>query len=339
MDTGRLIERARNRTLRLRQRPWRMAAHRSPEPHIVMGGAPRSGTTVLRKVFDRHPQIVAGPETKLFVPAAFNLEWLASAYEIPLSRLDEMRRRSASQAAFIDAFAARVRADAGKSRWAEKTPQNIRNLDWIMARFPEASIVHIIRDGRDVVCSMRHHPDWRWLDGGWQKVLVPRSVASYARRWLADTAAGMAWREDPRYVEVRYEDLVSDPAAVLRSLCLATGAALDRDWLDAVTRREAAAQHEIAGSGSASVPSTSAPGSATAASSTSTFGPVPVPGSAERKHGPGEDSSGRTGPEPDYEGALSSASVGRWRAELSPAELDEIERLCAERLRALGYEG
>ena len=53
---------------------------------------------------------------------------------------------------------------------------NIRNLDWIMPRLPHASVVHIIRDGRDVVCSMRQHPDWRWVDGAWQKVLVPRSI-------------------------------------------------------------------------------------------------------------------------------------------------------------------
>ncbi len=159
-----------------------------------MGGAPRSGTTVLRKLFDRHPAICCGPETKVFVPAAFNLAWLATSYDIPRSELEAMRAAATSQGAFIDAFAARVRAGAGKPRWAEKTPQNIRNLDWILTRFPQASVVHIIRDGRDVVCSMRQHPDWRWVDGSWQKVLVPRSLEWYARRWLGDTAAGMAWR-------------------------------------------------------------------------------------------------------------------------------------------------
>jgi len=98
-------------------------------------------------------------------------------------------------------------------------------------------VIHIIRDGRDVVCSMRQHPDWRWVDGSWQKVLVPRSVESYAQRWLADTAAGMAWRDDPRYVEIRYEDLVADPAAVLRTICDGIGASADTAWLESVGRR------------------------------------------------------------------------------------------------------
>ncbi len=284
---GRLSVRVRNRVERLRQHGWRTAAYRSAEPHIVMGGAPRSGTTVLRKLFDRHPGICCGAETKILVPAAFNLAWLAESYAIPLSDLQAMRSRASSQGAFIDAFSARTRADAGKARWAEKTPQNIRNLDWILGRFPEASVIHIIRDGRDVVCSMRQHPDWRWVDGAWQKVLVARSVEWYAKRWLADTAAGLGWRDDARYVEVRYEDLVADPPAVLRAICDGIGATADATWLAGVGQRDDAPEH------------------------------------SER---------------PDYEGAVSSASVGRWREDLSTAERHEVERLCGPRLRELGYE-
>jgi hypothetical protein len=282
-----LLVRLRNRTERLQQRRWRMRGYRSAQRHVVMGGAPRSGTTVLRKVLDRHPELCAGPETKLFVPAAFNLQWLAQSYDVPLPDLEAMLRSSPSQAAFIDAFAGRVRRDAGKVRWAEKTPQNIRNLDWILGRFPDASVVHIIRDGRDVVCSMRQHPDWRWVDGEWQKMLVPRSVESYARRWLADTTAGLAWRDDPRYVEVRYEDLVADPPAVLRAICDGIGASADTAWLESLAHPE------------------------------------------------GDDQESK---QPDYEGAVSSASVGRWRADLSAAERQEVERLCGPRLRELGYE-
>ncbi len=254
-----------------------------------MGGAPRSGTTVLRRLFDRHPAVCSGAETKLFVPAAFNLEWLARSYQIPLVELEGMRRSARSQSAFVDDFAARVRADRGKERWAEKTPQNIRHLDWILARWPKASVVHIVRDGRDVICSMRQHPDWRWVDGRWQKVLVPRSLEWYATRWLDDTASGMAWRDDPRYVEVRYEDLVADPGPVLRAICDGVGVAPDGEWLARAGRRE-------------------------------------------------DDADAGQTKRPDYEGAVSGASVGRWRADLDAAEQREVERLCGPRLRELGYE-
>jgi protein-tyrosine sulfotransferase len=280
------LVRLRNRTARLRQRRWRMGGHTSTQQHIVMGGAPRSGTTVLRRVFDRHPEVCSGAETKLFVPAAFNLAWLSDAYEIPFDELQYMRAESLSQAGFIDAFAEHVRRDAGKARWAEKTPMNIRYLDWIMEHFPEASIVHIIRDGRDVVCSMREHPDWRWVDGAWQKVLVPRPLDTYAQRWLTDTNAGIAWRDDPRYVEIRYEDLVEDVPGVLQHVCDGIGVSLDAEWLAAVRRPARAV--------------------------------------------------GATG-SPDYEGALSSASVGRWREDLKDSEQEELGRLLGPQLELLGY--
>jgi len=284
-----LLTRVRNRMARMRTHRWRTSAYRSSEPHIVMGGAPRSGTTVLRRLLDRHPHIRAGAETKLFVPAAFNLEFLAGAYDIPLVELERMRTAATSQGAFIDAFAARVLKDSGKERWAEKTPQNIQHLEWIAPRFPRAAFVHIIRDGRDVVCSMRRHPDWRWVDGKWQKVLVERPLEWYARRWLDDTAAGMAWRDDERYVELRYEDLVADPVTVLRAVCDGVGVASDPSWLEAA----------LAPTGAADA------------------------GQTER---------------PDYEGPVSEASVGRWRADLSADERREVERLCGPRLRELGYE-
>ena len=286
-----LLGRMRNRAERLLQHRWRTAPYRSSERHIILGGAPRSGTTILRTLLDRHPEVCCGPETKLLVPAAFNEAWLSQAYGIPGPEMEAMRRGSPSQGAFVDAFAARVRTDARKPRWAEKTPQNIRHLAWIVERFPEATVVHIVRDGRDVVCSMREHPDWRWVDGSWQKVLVPRPLGWYAQRWVDDTAAGMAWRSDPRYAELRYEDLVADPPAVLVSLCERLGIPADAAWL-----------------AGASV------------------------GAPRAEATRGEGTGG-----PDYAGAVSAASVGRWRSDLDEDELREVEQRCGERLRELGY--
>ena len=277
-----------NRAERMRQRSWRIADHVSSARHVVMGGAPRSGTTLLRRILDDHPGICAGPETKLFVPAAFNLEWLSQAYAIPLDELRSMRERATSQAAFIDTFAQRVLDGCGKPRWAEKTPMNIRNLDWIARHFPRASIVHILRDGRDVVCSMRRHPDWRWKGGTWEKVLVPRPIETYARRWLDDTSAGMRWRGDPRYVEVRYEDLVGSPRPELERLCGAIAEPAEAAWLERVTRPE---------------------------------------------DGTASDAASR----PDDKGAISAASIGRWRTELVGRDRDVVERICGPRLRELGY--
>ena len=138
-----------------------------------------------------------------------------------------MLATSPSQGAFIDAFAARYRDARGRRRWAEKTPLNVRHIPWILERFPEARFIHVVRDGRDVVCSMRQHPDRRWVDGAWVKVHRPLSLEQYAERWVADTEAGVAHRGDPRYLEVRYEDLVQDPLAVLRGMLMDLGEEFD----------------------------------------------------------------------------------------------------------------
>jgi LPS sulfotransferase NodH len=290
-----------------------MAPYTSEARHVVLGGAPRSGTTLLRKLLDRHPELCSGPETKLFVPAAFNLAWLAESHAVARADLEAMLHASASQGAFIDAFAARVTSAAGKARWAEKTPQNIRYLDWILARFPSASVIHIVRDGRDVVCSMREHPDWRWVDGAWQKVLVRRPVEWYAQRWLHDTAAGMAWRQDPRYVEVRYEDLVADPASAMGAICHAIGAVADAAWLADVARGATNERAAETNERAAHQPT---------AAADLTEGHVAAP-DARR---------------PDYGGEVSAISVGRWRTDLDAADQGVVTRICGSRLRELGYD-
>ncbi len=211
----RLLDRVRNRLARARQHRWRMRPYASTARHVVIGGSPRSGTTLLRRTFDRHPGLCCGPESSLFLPVRIAIGPLAAGHGIPEAELHDLLAASASQGAFIDAFATRYLALRERPRWAEKTPLNIRHLDWIMARWTDARIVHVVRDGRDVVCSMREHPDRRWVDGRWVKEPNPRPAEEYARRWVADTAAGMRWRGDPRYLEVRYEDLVRAPEATL----------------------------------------------------------------------------------------------------------------------------
>jgi hypothetical protein len=222
-----LVDKVRHRVTRARQHRWRERPYRSSEPHIVIGGTPRSGTTLIRRTLDRHPAICCGPESSIFLPGGVRIGPVAAGFEMEEGGLRAMLAASPSQGAFVDAFASQYRAARQRRRWAEKTPLNVRHIDWILGRFPEARFVHVIRDGRDVVCSMRQHPDRRWVDGAWVKVHRPLSLDQYARRWVLDTEAGVAHRGDPRYLEVRYEDLVQDPAGVLGSLLGDLGESFD----------------------------------------------------------------------------------------------------------------
>ncbi len=177
----------------------------------------------------------------------------------------------------------------------------MRHIDWILERFPEARFIHVIRDGRDVVCSMRQHPDRRWVDGAWVKVHRPLSLDQYARRWVLDTEAGMAHRGDPRYLEVRYEDLVQDPAGVLEGLLQRLGESFDPAMLVE-------------------------PGPGTVDAGTVAVGTMGAPGA---EPGPGATHHAGT--------AISTRSMGRWRTDLTPEEQRVVQRIAGAMLARLGY--
>ncbi len=245
----RVLEKIQNRTARVRQHRWRMRPYQSLQRHVIVGGSPRSGTTLLRRILDRHPAISCGPEMGLFVPTRWRFDPLAVMSGLPAAELKAMFEASASQGDFIDSFAARYLELRGKPRWAEKTPLNIRHFGWVLERFPEARLVHLIRDGRDVICSAATHPDRRWVDGRWVWALRPRGLQDLARAWVTDTSAGMRFRGDARYHELRYEDLVTRPDAMLRRLCDFLGEPFDARLLESEAGISAAPAESLAAAG------------------------------------------------------------------------------------------
>ena len=108
-------------------------------------------------------------------------------------------------------------------------------VDAIPLAYPEARVVHIVRDGRDVASSLLDKP---WLraeqaqadDAGVPYGAYPRFWVEPERRHEFEAAsdarrAAWVWRSYLRAarsaesaVEVRYEDLSSDPASVAREL-------------------------------------------------------------------------------------------------------------------------
>lgn len=102
-------------------------------------------------------------------------------------------------------------------------------------------LVYVLRDGRDVLDSLAHHvvrPEIRRLHPGYRHA-TPAAVyadlplfASYARRWAAHVESWLLRRE--RFVLVRFEELATDPAAVVAKLAAALG--IDAD-VDAIAAR------------------------------------------------------------------------------------------------------
>jgi hypothetical protein len=98
----------------------------------------------------------------------------------------------------------------GKARWGDKRPAYHLEVDVLLRLFPDAQIVHIIRDGRANVASLKRMGWWPYDSIG---SMAAWSMSEYCmrrnkKRLPADT-----------FHVVRYESLVSDPRKVLGELC------------------------------------------------------------------------------------------------------------------------
>jgi protein-tyrosine sulfotransferase len=195
---------------------------------IVLGGCGRSGTTLLRMMLDSHRRICCGPESSLFRRRAIDADWLADRFGFDRDEVGAILDAARSRPAFIEAFAGLCMRKAGKARWAEKTPRNIGRIGEIFRCFPAARFVHVLRDGRDVACSLRTHPRHKVVDGRLVPTGTWRPIAGCAHRWVRDIEGSRRWWGDPRFHTVRYEDLALDPRPVLERLL----AFLGEDWDD-----------------------------------------------------------------------------------------------------------
>lgn len=190
-------------------------------------GCPRSGTTLLQLIIDAHPTIAIPPEGHVF--RRFGGEWwrygdLAQASNrlcLATDLLADARiaewglrctarqlcatAREPSVHGLVDALYTAFARQEGKTSWGDKTPQHAFHLTEIRSVFPEARILHLVRDGRDVAESLK------------RVYIGPKSIFAIASRWRSyiRTIAEFAEALGPDdYLEVRYEDLVRSPTRV-----------------------------------------------------------------------------------------------------------------------------
>ena len=221
---------------------------------MIVLGVRRSGTTLLRVMLDRNPAL-AVPDESYFVP---QLARRHRGTVEPASFVDDLRRLPtlAEWDLPADAVAARLRpgmttgeaiaavfeayaAERGKPRWGDKTPLYMQHLPLLERLFPEASFVHLIRDGRDAALSFLSVPEGIMTEG-WG---YPRDAAGFACQWATEVRAARALGErvgPGRYLELRYEALVADPAGELRRTCSFAGLEYDEAMLGYVGRTDSA---------------------------------------------------------------------------------------------------
>jgi len=108
-------------------------------------------------------------------------------------------------------------------RWAVYDPDNVLHVARIKKDIPEALFVHIIRDGRDIAVSLNKMDGFKPFPWD-RKSRSIRETAVYWE-WMVRTGRHHGSRIPDDYLEVRYEELVSDPRRTLARL----GQFLDHD--------------------------------------------------------------------------------------------------------------
>jgi Sulfotransferase family len=191
---------------------------------IFVGGLYRSGTSLMRRILNSHPHIVCGRESKLFQDNQLERIYtdLRSIWPTILSPHYEFDPHTVDQAMawLIHSIFLPYSQQQGKPRWAEKTPNNILFIDTLFTVFPAAQFIHMIREPRDALCSIREMAVKKVRTNNFRKIswatMTPKLVGE---EWCQRINSGLRWRERPdRYREVRYEELVTQPEATLRSL-------------------------------------------------------------------------------------------------------------------------
>jgi hypothetical protein len=211
-------------------------------PYVFVVGCLRSGTTLLRRMVDAHPDIAIIHETQ-WVPRWFEKrvgltpegfvtpELIPRLLEFP--RFTELRIPQEDLEGLVEdgepvpysSFVSGVFDLYGEAQdkrlVGEKSPGYVRYLPTLHALWPGARFVHVIRDGRDVCASVLN-----WKKAGhnvgryatWAE--DPISTAAFWWEWHVRLGREAGSSLKPNlYQEIRYEALVSEPARECEKLC------------------------------------------------------------------------------------------------------------------------
>ena len=208
--------------------------HRDTSPVFIVGHA-RSGTSLLTNLIREHLEIAFGTESQFIVRlsrgvTAFGdltveanrrkfVESVASERFFARSRknygfsfdIDAAVRQSVAGTyrSVLDTIFGQLAAQMGYARWGDKTPEYAHHLPLLHDLYPEASFIHVIRDGRDVALST------------FETQFGAKNAWAAAHEWVRCLEDVQQFRQAypaARILDVRYEDLLRQPDDVFQSL-------------------------------------------------------------------------------------------------------------------------
>ena len=207
-------------------------------PYVFGVGCPRSGTTLLQRMLNNHPDLAVCNDST-FIVSVLRRSWNGQQPELTTDLVDRVRNYkrihrmhladevilasaegAQTYSEFVTAVYSAYAEANGKKFAGEKTPDFVLSLPMLDSLFPWARSIHIIRDGRDVALSTL---DWANEGKGPGRVALWKEepVAVCALWWKRRVETG---RRDgasigpARYHEVSYENLSADPEPLLHRM-------------------------------------------------------------------------------------------------------------------------
>jgi hypothetical protein len=224
-------------------------------PIFVIGVA-RSGTTLLSMMLDSHSRIAIPYESHFFVE--YHKQHHGKVFDRPEERLALVEQilaepavkewdvtvrpeevdltRCTTLGATIDQIFQGYARKCNKDVWGEKSPPYTLYVYMIEKMFPNARYVHLIRDGRDVALSL--------MEKSWGPGDFVASLEYWARN-ISCARRMLYMLPEDKYIEVRFEQLVSEPEPEMRRVMRFLGFEFEPTMLDAYRNKAASKVGEL----------------------------------------------------------------------------------------------
>lgn len=182
---------------------------------IIVCGCQRSGTTAIVRILNDHGMMISN-EWALFA-------WPAWQDQLSLTQWLENKRDEVRQNLWLQywhyqleltgseaeqGFRAALHSVYGKRdawRWGDKWSDYVFHIDTVKEHFPDAKIIYIYRDGRDVVASML-------------RKTIEHDCNIGFKRWVASIEAWLSWRDRVDHLAIKQEDLLQYPERVAANI-------------------------------------------------------------------------------------------------------------------------